>query len=1669
MCSIPGLPAPGSTLPVRITRVNLNPSHGVVELWVNSNDDRKHIFERMMEEIQIPKRRFCEMEGRCGDLCLVCINNVWHRARIVSIHQQSYNIFLIDQGQPHAARSETLAWGQSDSFHLPPKIESCILANVVSVDNNWPQRATKFLNSLPGKRFNGLVQHVLMPDRTFILDIPIISKYMFKVGVARKLPVDQFKCFVLESLNLPNQEASDVCHEEKKGNLSSHPEKLNQYFYPELQTETYETVEVTEINDPEKIFCKLLIFSTSLKILSERIHQHYEVKSSDLGDAQPQACGAPCAAKGINGRWHRSLLKQNILADDPTVEVLHVDCGKTELVAVGDIRPLHEKFQRMPVFTYMCSLDGVKDNGTRWSEDQIDCLKSLLLNQTVVARFDSYNAFQNIYHVTLFEGSGACLNTCFMEKVGYLPDSKTENDSNVQSESLPSSILMAIGDEQNIHFPNKADLHVDELQEETLERTKNGGDDVGKDHMDSLDNNSSREHPDAHPVEQNGPHDGIFPVGSTIGVKISCIESLQKFWCQNTDNGDSLKLLMHDMKNHYASAHPQPLVDSVCVARHPENGLWYRTRIIASQHSPVVDVRFIDYGENRKVPLRDVRPIDPAFLRLDAQAFQCCLSRQKHPADPVTATWSDAALPEFQKIVDSVLELKCSVKAVTSDREGLPLNVVDIETQSGSASELMAEKCPEAGASSLVSSRAYLYSTHNIEVGGKEKVLITCSQTVDHFYCQLNRNLNVIAKLSKDVGQLIGQPVCTNQPLGVSSVCFARYTDNQWYRGQVMSPFPNLQVHFVDYGDTLTLKQSDVCPLATEESLIRDVPMQAIPLSLFKVPADVPQEIHKWFADQAVGHNFTISVVAKASDGKLIVKLYDGSLNVNQLVRERIGKVKQRKGTDPKANVLNCQTQNHVDVSPSRMKMNQNKVHSSDRMCAGAAVKTNNKSTTEISAPQHGTFTCSFVKETGNVWNVILKDKEVVLSERLLQSGHNVKHLSLPSIPEENVDVCMYKSPDVSPNKTEEVYASCIVGPHYFWCQYANTEDLNKVSELAQALGRATPDAVSPETLDPGSPCLALFSSDNKWYRAQVTGRSDNSLSLLSIDYGNESEVDIKDVRSIPPSLLEKAPQAFLCSLDGFDTSKGSWDDGVYDDFYSHLVDKLLSVTVLNMENRPCAAVPQYAVKVECENVVLNTEMQKHWKASCTEHVTAEKPPAEVFSQNGQSELNVMHKNLNTCKYKKPNMSQNKTEQVYASCIVGPQYFWCQYANTEDMSKVAKLAQEVGHGVSDTMSPGSLDPGSPCLALFSSDNQWYRAQVIRRTADHLSVLFIDYGNEAEVDINDVRSIPPCLMEKDPQAFLCSLDGFDESKGSWDDGVYDDFYNFVLDKQLDMTMASNMEDHTETGVPQYAVRIECESMIVNTEMQKYWKAFAIEIATTEKLVTSDFLPDGHMESSGSNRILKTCKYTKPNVSRSKTEEVYASCIVGPDYFWCQHANAEELNQVSALAQEVGNAEQDAVSQRTPDLGSPCLALFSSDNQWYRAQVIHRTDDTLCVLFMDYGNESEVNIKGVRSIPPSLMEKAPQAFLCALDGFDSCKGSWDDGVYDDFYNLLIDKHISVTVLNMVDHPEIGVPQYTVKIDCENMDVTTVMGQKHCKGFATDDTKAESLEPGDQAKDE
>lgn len=1577
MCSIPGLPAPGSNVTVFITRVNLNPLCVLVEFWGNFVQDQKLEYQQMKKEIQYPKEAFHVGEGKPGDLCLVRVHETWYRARIVSRNDHHYSVFLIDEGRTLRAHTSLLAWGETDFFNLPPEVELCILSNILplSTEHRWSQLALGFMKSFCGRTVTACVMDYTIPQHAFLLDIPCLSRQMHEMGFATKVSHEEFKAFVSRSLQ-SNAGSMEPLKTASVGNEPLEQIKTQlHYMYPELQAETTEVVLVTEVNNPLRVFCQLKVFSQELKKLTERITQHYD-RTVGFGFARSENLGAPCASKGADGKWYRSVLLQ-VTSTNNVAEVLHVDYGKKQFVPVDHVRALDPKFFRMPVVTYVCSLHGLIDQGVGWTVSQIDYLKSLLLNRTVIAKFEYQSLSEGVHYVTLYGEEKTNINKLFgsrekclidsrclegytVDKIGSCPISvegktqRTEALKGIFTEGLsPNTDHVAVV--QHVDSPSKFwiqtekyaaefDLLMNGLTEIYSDLTRASGlitkpvagllcvakakdgefyraavcevlgtraevffFDYGNKELVDCDN--LRELPlgyhnlpalaikcalygiqpkseewdqnstsffaeavvdkvldvhvlakfqDTHLVQvidskSDGekdfskllcsagfadmeaidktvkPHSKVaqtfdvfktsdvlqsssapavkasfkeylFPIGSSFDVLVSYIESPNDFWCQKANDAKCLQLLMQDLQRYYANSEFQPPLEAACVAQHPESRMWARALVIQKHQASNVTVLFVDYGETKKVPTRDLRRIDPEFLKLNGQAFRCRLNNLSCPVPHSTLTWSPDATLQFRELVDNAASagvvLKCTVYAVMCNTQKVVFNVVDLESPFQSICRLLVERglagdAPKRALSPLRLD-TYYYSSHGIKTGSEEDVCVTCVKNVNHFFCHLQRNSVQIDELADKVNSLCGQLQSINCPETYGNICFAKYTDGLWYRGQFTSKHPSLVIHFVDYGNTQEVVKSDLLPIPFEAAEVMAIPVQAVECGLSDVPEKVPSEVNSWFISFVTDRCFKALIVAKEPSGKLIVELYDGKTPVNATIKEKFySEVEKNKQITAKGLDVKDQYRSYHKSERQEIPQQTPEKHTRSQKSADSE------------------------KNSGKILDGDLKpDITPVKMEQ------HVPHKESPS-ESENTKPSVLKQEAlpvkvVEPGLEAEVFISHCNSPFSFFVQLVTDE--SDIWSLVDKLndGQSDHEPVNPVGLCEGDLVSAEYPDDNCWYRAVVRKVLVSDVADVEfIDFGNTAEVSVSKICILDEKFCQPR-YSIHCSLTGVVDANGD----VSSNFKTEVEKKADSFSCKFIQQSGCV----WEVELEVNGEPLGCAFSKD---------------VDVITVTAASKN--LDTDFNLCSYKNSNISTGEIFAVYASVIIGPQLFWCQYAEAEKLQKISDLIQKSGRNLeSGALTVETLPIGSGCIALFDEDQLWYRARVTSSEKDTLSVLFVDYGNESKVKISDVRPLPFEVSDLPPQALACQLDGFNEFEGSWHDKAADQFFELINDQLLKVTVLK-LASSDDMASP-HSVKLEREELLINDEMKKYWtqigKRTSFEMANGALAIVSD---------------------------------------------------------------------------------------------------------------------------------------------------------------------------------------------------------------------------------------
>ncbi|KAM9686389.1 tudor and KH domain-containing protein [Trichechus inunguis] len=143
-------------------------------------------------------------------------------------------------------------------------------------------------------------------------------------------------------------------------------------------------------------------------------------------------------------------------------------------------------------------------------------------------------------------------------------------------------------------------------------------------------------------------------------------------------------------------------------------------------------------------------------------------------------------------------------------------------------------------------------------------------------------------------------------------------------------------------------------------------------------------------------------------------------------------------------------------------------------------------------------------------------------------------------------------SPDFSFHADEylEVYVSASEHPNHFWIQIIGSRSLQLdklVSEMTQHYEHSPPEDLAVQV---GDIVAAPLPANGSWYRARVLGTLENgNLDLYFVDFGDNGDSPLEDLRALRSDFLSLPFQAIECSLARIAPSGEQWEEEALDEF----------------------------------------------------------------------------------------------------------------------------------------------------------------------------------------------------------------------------------------------------------------------------------------------------------------------------------------------------------------------------------------------------------------------------------------------------------------------------------------------------------------------------------------
>ncbi|KAM6897192.1 tudor and KH domain-containing protein [Xenentodon cancila] len=144
-----------------------------------------------------------------------------------------------------------------------------------------------------------------------------------------------------------------------------------------------------------------------------------------------------------------------------------------------------------------------------------------------------------------------------------------------------------------------------------------------------------------------------FQPDEHLEVYVSASENPNHFWIQILGvRSLQLDKLTEEMNRFYSGGNPTEqrvetiVVGDIVAAPYRNHGTWNRARVLGVLGSGLVDLYYVDFGDNGELPRDSLRRLRSDFLSLPFQAIECNLAGVR----PKGEAWSEEALDEFERL-----------------------------------------------------------------------------------------------------------------------------------------------------------------------------------------------------------------------------------------------------------------------------------------------------------------------------------------------------------------------------------------------------------------------------------------------------------------------------------------------------------------------------------------------------------------------------------------------------------------------------------------------------------------------------------------------------------------------------------------------------------------------------------------------------------------------------------------------------------------------------------------------------------------------------------------------------------------------------------------------------------------------------------------------------------
>ncbi|CAF3353793.1 unnamed protein product [Rotaria socialis] len=398
--------------------------------------------------------------------------------------------------------------------------------------------------------------------------------------------------------------------------------------------------------------------------------------------------------------------------------------------------------------------------------------------------------------------------------------------------------------------------------------------------------------------------------------------------------------------------------------------------------------------------------------------------------------------------------------------------------------------------------------------------------------------------------------------------------------------------------------------------------------------------------------------------------------------------------------------------------------------------------------------------------------------------------------------------------------------------------------------------------------------------------------------------------------------------------------------------------------------------------------------------------------------------------------------QALVSIAVNPSYFFVQ--NTLYTHDLERLAQSMNDYYSATDPPSvTYRPMemSCCAARYSVDNRWYRVRIKRYSSETtVELVYLDYGNNEERDITELRPLDPAFTDLPVQAICAALELLPlngDNNSSWTKKASFKFHEDTLTKPLDVRIIAQptlqwpmyfvqltIDEHTDVAETLISLRHGRRASLAeivqivgprldlndyaayNLPKEILDKAVNIMIPTRQPnhapIMPNAMKPEsggrGKISANASGRISRASNI--PPINLNLNDNI-GSCtitsIISPSHFFIQLSEKNNFEQIYNNVNEtyLERISCDRMARlKNFSINALGVARNNRDQRFYRVQIINhdRERKALLVLCIDFGEYITVQESSIYELISEYQIYPSQAIKCSLGLIHSVNEDW-----------------------------------------------------------------------------